>query len=72
MFEHHCQAGGASRAHKVNYSLRVRFCGPCYKTNVKLGYKMWNSFLNLPPNIFKLVPLDHCSPSPTIIQLSKI
>ncbi|KIM79363.1 hypothetical protein PILCRDRAFT_823618 [Piloderma croceum F 1598] len=56
MFEHNCQACGKSRAQKTDYSLRVRFCGPCFKENVKKGSTIMRPFRNVPENVLTLVP----------------
>ncbi|KAI0747632.1 hypothetical protein C8Q80DRAFT_687812 [Daedaleopsis nitida] len=40
VFELSCMACGAGRAVKVGYAAYVRFCGPCWKTNVKAGHAL--------------------------------
>jgi len=58
MFEQTCQACG-SRAYKVDYSLRLRLCGPCFETNVKVGSKVMRlryMGTGIPDLIFTLLP----------------
>ncbi|KAI0692991.1 hypothetical protein C8T65DRAFT_720929 [Cerioporus squamosus] len=41
VFEAQCMACGAGRASwKYSYAARVRFCGPCWKANIRLGSKL--------------------------------
>jgi hypothetical protein len=56
MFEHNCQACGKSRANKTDYSLRVRFCGPCFKANVKKGSTIIRPYGKVPEVVLTLVP----------------
>ncbi|KAH9923926.1 uncharacterized protein BXZ73DRAFT_103660 [Epithele typhae] len=58
VFEKSCMACGAGRAHhKVCYANRIRFCGSCWKENVKLGMRLVKDLGDRKEtDIFYLVP----------------
>ncbi|OBZ75333.1 hypothetical protein A0H81_04784 [Grifola frondosa] len=57
IFERYCEACGVGKAVKVDYALRVRFCGACWKANVKKGIVLKQQLKLRDEGIYTLLPI---------------